>query len=121
MPELIKSPTQIKAAGNKPKIIKEYIGRVNSKTQDVSIAHMQSPGGWVEPGQKPEFDEYTVILKGMLRVTTKDSSIDVQAGQAILVNKGEWVTYSTPTPEGAEYMAVCLPAFGMDIVHRDGE
>ena len=119
MPKLIKAPTQVKAAGNKPKIIKEYIGRVNSKTSAVSIAHMQSPGGWMEPGQKPEFDEYTVVLKGALRVTTHEGTIDVNAGQAVLVSQGEWVKYSTPSPEGAEYIAVCLPAFGMDIVHRD--
>jgi len=116
---LIKNPTRISAAGNKPKIIKEYIGRVNSKTAEVSVAHMQSPGGWVELGQIPEFNEYTVVLKGMLRVTSKTGSLNVKEGQAIIVPKGEWVQYSSPQPGGAEYIAVCLPAFSPDTVHRD--
>ena len=119
MPTHIKAPGIIKAAGNKPKIIEEYIGRVNSKTPDVSIARMRSPQGWVEPGQQPEFDEYTLVLKGTLRVTTRDGSIDVQAGQAIITHRGEWVQYSTPGADGAEYVAVCLPAFSLDTVHRD--
>lgn len=119
MPTLIHHPTQIKAAGNKPKIIKEYIGRVNSKTSEISVAHMQSPAGWVEPGQTPEFDEYTVVLKGCLRVDFKGGGFDVNAGQAVLVNKGEWVRYSSPHPQGAEYIAICLPAFSIEIVHRD--
>ena len=119
MPELIKSPTIIEAAGNKPKIIEEFIGRVNSKSGELSIAKMKSPGGWEEPGQTPEFDEYTIVLKGLLRVETKGSSVDVEAGQAIITHKGEWIKYSTPTPEGAEYIAVCLPAFSPDTVHRD--
>jgi mannose-6-phosphate isomerase-like protein (cupin superfamily) len=119
MPTHVKQPGIIQAAGNKPKIIEEYIGRVNSKTSDVSIARMKSPQGWVEPGQKPEFDEYTIVLRGMLRVTTKSGVIDVRAGQAIITHKGEWVQYSTPEAEGAEYVAVCLPAFSMDTVHRD--
>ena len=117
MPTLIKEPTIIEAAGNKPKIIKEFIGRVNSKTSEVSIAKMESPAGWVEPGQTPEFDEYTVVLKGMLKVKTKESVFDVNAGEAIITHKNEWVQYSTP--EGAEYIAVCLPAFSPDTVHRD--
>ena len=119
MARLIKSPTQIKAAGNKPKIIKEYIGRVNSQTQSLSIAQMKSPPGWVEPGQKPEFDEYTVVLKGVLRVKTKSGRYDVKAGQAIIVESGEWVQYSSPAKGGAEYIAVCLPAFSPQTVHRD--
>lgn len=119
MPTLIAKPTRIEAAGNKPKLIDEYIGHVNSSTTGVSIAHMRSPGGWVEPGQTPEFDEYTVVLKGLLRVETHEGSVDVREGQAIITHKGEWVRYSTPDPSGAEYMAVCLPAFTMDSVHRD--
>ena len=119
MPIHIASPSIIEAAGNKPKIIEEYIGRVNSGTSDVSVARMKSPGGWVEPGQPPEFDEFTVVLKGMLRVATRKSVVDVEAGQAIITLRGEWVQYSTPEPEGAEYVAVCLPAFSMDLVHRD--
>lgn len=119
MPTLIPSPTQIKAAGNKPKIIDEFIGRVNSHTDAVSIARMQSPGGWVEPGQTPQFDEYTVVLKGMLRVTHKGGTIDVRAGQAVITHAGEWVQYGSPEPGGAEYIAVCLPAFSMETVHRD--
>ena len=119
MPCLIKKPTLIKAAGNKPKIIKEFIGRVNSDTRGVSIAHMKSPTGWVEPGQKPEFDEYTVVLKGKLQVKFKRKTFAVKAGQAVIVNKGEWVQYSTPAKKGAEYIAVCLPAFSPDTVRRD--
>ncbi|MCO4294587.1 cupin domain-containing protein [Solitalea sp. MAHUQ-68] len=119
MPTLIKNPSVIEAAGNKPKIIKEYIGRVNSKTAAVSVAKMESPSGWVEPGQTPEFDEYTLVLKGTVRVTTKDGVLDVNAGEAIIVHKGEWVQYSSPGPEGAEYVAICLPAFSMETVHRD--
>ena len=119
MPIKIEKPIIIEAAGNKPKIIEEYIGNVNSKTSDVSVAKMKSPGGWVEPGQTPEFDEYTVVLKGMLRVTTKENVFDVNAGQAIITNKGEWIQYSTPGEDGAEYIAVCLPAFTPNTVHRD--
>ena len=119
MPTLIAAPTVIKAAGNKPKKIEEFVGRVNSKTAAVSVARMQSPPGWVEPGQTPEFDEYTVVLRGSLRVTSKQGTIDVQAGQAVITHQGEWVQYSTPGPEGAEYLAVCLPAFSPDSVHRD--
>jgi len=119
MPTHIKHPSVIEAAGNKPKRIEEFIGRVNSKTGGVSVARMQSPGGWVEPGQTPEFEEYTVVLRGSLRVTTRDGVIDVAAGEAVITHKGEWVQYSTPGAEGAEYIAVCLPAFSMDTVHRD--
>lgn len=119
MPTLISSPTRITAAGNKPKLIDEYIGRVNSHSEQLSIAHMRSPSGWREPGQTPEFDEYTVVLKGTLRVEHKDGILDVKAGQAVMATGGEWVRYSTPDPEGAEYIAVCLPAFAMDTVHRE--
>jgi mannose-6-phosphate isomerase-like protein (cupin superfamily) len=102
-----------------PKRIEEFIGRVNSKTDSVSIARMKSPSGWTEPGQTPEFDEYTIVLRGFLRVTTRTGVIDVKAGQAIIANRGEWVQYSTPGPDGAEYFAVCLPAFSQGAVHRD--
>lgn len=120
MPTLIPTPTQIAAVGNKPKIIREYIGRVNSKTDALSIAHMTSPGGWVEPGQRPSFDEYTVVLKGALHVKTEDgNTIVVNAGQAIIAHAGEWVQYSTPGEEGADYIAVCHPAFSMETVRRD--
>ncbi len=119
MPIVIKEPSIIMAAGNKPKIIEEYFGRVNSKTEAASVARMKSPAGWVEPGQTPEFDEYTVVLKGTLRVTSKNGIADVHAQQAVLVPKGEWVQYSSPEEDGAEYVAVCLPAFSPDIVHRD--
>jgi mannose-6-phosphate isomerase-like protein (cupin superfamily) len=119
MPTLIATPTRVEAAGNKPKLIDEYIGRVNSGTIHASVAHMRSPGGWQEPGQTPEFDEFTVVIKGMLRVEHTRGSIDVRAGQAIVAHRGEWVRYGTPEPDGAEYIAVCLPAFSMDTVHRD--
>jgi len=120
MPELVTAPTRIVAAGNKPKSIDEYVGRVNSKTEAVSIAHMRSPAGWVEPGQTPEFDEYTLVLGGMLRVRHAGGVLDVRAGQAVIARGGEWVQYSSPEPEGAEYVAVCLPAFSPGTVHRDG-
>jgi ethanolamine utilization protein EutQ len=119
MPTLIAQATRIQAAGNKPKLIDEYIGRVNSKTSAASVAHMRSPGGWVEPGQTPEFDEFTVVLKGTLRVEHEQGHLDVAAGQAVVAHAGEWVRYSTPNAEGAEYIAVCLPAFSMETVHRD--
>lgn len=119
MPKLIDDPTIIEAAGTKPKLIEEFIGRVNSATKGISIARMRSPGGWTEPGQTPEFDEYTVVLRGMLRVTTRSETIDVRAGQAVVTQRGEWVQYSTPEPEGAEYIAVCVPAFSPETVHRD--
>jgi mannose-6-phosphate isomerase-like protein (cupin superfamily) len=119
MPTLIEAPTRVTAAGNKPKLIDEYIGRVNSAHSDLSIAHMRSPGGWQEPGQTPEFDEFTFVLKGMLRVEHGGGCLDVRAGQAVVAHRGEWVRYSTPEPDGAEYIAVCLPAFSMDTVYRD--
>ncbi|MEW4529740.1 cupin domain-containing protein [Maioricimonas sp. JC845] len=119
MPVLIKSPTIVEAAGNKPKEIQEFVGRVNSDTSDLSIARMKSPAGWIEPGQTPEFDEYTIVLRGTLRVETREQTFDVPAGQAIIVSAGEWVKYSTPGDEGAEYIAVCRPAFSPDTVHRD--
>lgn len=119
MPKLIEQPTRIEAAGNKPKLIDEYIGRVNSQTEGVSIAQMRSPSGWMEPGQRPEFDEFTIVLKGMVRVEYEGGYIDVQAGQAAIAYKGEWVRYSTPEADGAEYIAICLPAFSPDTVHRD--
>ena len=121
MPTLISQPTRVEAAGNKPKLIDEYIGRVNSSTPGVSVAHMRSPDGWLEPGQTPDFDEYTIVLRGMLRVEHCGGAIDVQAGQAVLTRKGEWVRYSTPEPGGAEYIAVCVPAFSVESVHRDAE
>ncbi|HLZ42457.1 MAG TPA: hypothetical protein VKQ11_15925 [Candidatus Sulfotelmatobacter sp.] len=119
MPTLIPQPTRIEAAGNKPKLIDEYVGRVNSKTSAASVAHMRSPEGWLEPGQTPEFDEFTIVLKGMLRVEHKGGALDVHAGQAVVAHAGEWVRYSTPQEGGAEYIAVCLPAFSMETVHRD--
>src|SRR5712691_6941676 len=119
MPEHLRQPTRIVAAGNLPKQIDEYIGRVNSKTAAVSVAHMRSPAGWVEPGQTPEFDEYTVVLRGMLRVEHRGGAINVRAGEAVIARRGEWVRYSSPLPEGAEYVAVCVPAFSPDTVHRD--
>ena len=119
MPRLIKKPVKIKAAGNRPKIISEFIGRVNSKSKAVSIARMKSPAGWIEPGQTPEFDEYTLVLKGTLRVISREGKTTVNAGQAVIVSRGEWVQYSSPKKGGAEYIAVCLPAFSPDTVHRD--
>ena len=119
MPTLIEKPSVIAAAGNKPKIIEEFVGRVNSRTDALSVARMQSPSGWVEPGQTPEFDEFTVVLRGSLRLTTRGGVHDVHAGQAVIAHAGEWVQYSTPGPDGAEYIAVCLPAFSIDTVHRD--
>ncbi|MFO7554889.1 MAG: hypothetical protein R6W88_06765 [Desulfobacterales bacterium] len=121
MPIKVEKPTTIKSAGNKPKEIKEYIGRVNSNTDEISIARMKSPAGWIEPGQTPEFNEYTIVLKGMLRVKTKDEIIDINEGEAIITQVREWVQYSTPTPEGAEYIAVCCPGFSPEAVHRDSE
>ena len=122
MPRFIDSPTTIKAAGTKPKIILEYVGRVNSGIDSVSLAHMKSPSGWVEPGQRPEFTEYTLVLGGELQVTTEDGCVTtVKTGQAIVAEPGEWLQYGTPGPEGAEYVAVCLPAFSPDTVHRDSD
>jgi len=127
MPIHISQPTRIQSAGNKPKLIDEYMGRVNTKTSAASVAHMRSPQGWLEPGQTPEFDECTIVLKGMLRVeyrvdpkdTNKLKTMDVHAGQAVVAHAGEWVRYSTPTEEGADYIAVCMPAFSIETVHRD--
>lgn len=121
MPRLITHPTVIAAAGNKPKRIEEYIGRVNSQDSGVSIARMVSPSGWVEPGQRPDFRELTVVLRGTLHVEHEAGALDVQAGQAVVTEPGEWVRYSSPAAEGAEYIAVCLPAFSPDTVHRDSE
>ena len=121
MPELIESPSRVEAAGTKPKLIDEYAGRVNNGETRLSVAHMRSPAGWVEPGQTPEFDEYTIVLRGRLRVTHRDGVIDVRAGEAVLARRGEWVRYDTPDPEGAEYVAVCLPAFSPETVNRDEE
>jgi ethanolamine utilization protein EutQ len=119
MPTLIPQPTRIQSAGNKPKLIDEYIGRVNSQTARASVAHMRSPGGWIEPGQTPAFDEFTVVLKGTLRVEHKSGFLDVATGQAVIAYAGEWIRYSTPLEGGAEYIAVCLPAFSMEMAHRD--
>ena len=117
MPILVSSPTRIPVPGNK--VIDEYIGRVNSQDEAVSIAHMRSPSGWSEPGQQPEFDEFTIVLRGSLHVESKDGVLDVQAGQAVIARRGEWVRYSTPGAEGAEYVAVCVPAFELTAAHRD--
>jgi mannose-6-phosphate isomerase-like protein (cupin superfamily) len=119
MPRLIEQPTVIKSAGNKPKQIQEFAGRVNSGHAGVSVARMVSPSGWQEPGQRPEFEEITVVLRGMLRVEHEGGTFDVRAGQAVMTSPGEWVRYSTPEAEGAEYVAVCLPAFSPATVHRD--
>ena len=119
MPRHIETPTVVQAAGNKPKQIQEFIGRVNSGHDGVSVARMVSPGGWAEPGQRPEFDEMTIVLKGLVRVEHEGGVIDVRAGQAVVTSAGEWVRYSSPEPEGAEYIAVCLPAFSPATVHRD--
>ena len=119
MPTLIPAPSRIVAAGNAPKLIDEYVGRVTTRTPEVSIAHMRSPAGWIEPGQQPEFDEFTLVLKGMMRVEHRKGHLDVRAGQAVIVDRGEWIRYSTPEAGGAEYIAVCLPAFSPDTVHRD--
>jgi mannose-6-phosphate isomerase-like protein (cupin superfamily) len=119
MARLIENPTRVTAAGNKPKAIEEFVGRVNSGTEQVSIARMRSPAGWVEPGQTPAFDEYTVVLRGSLHVATSEGEFDVAAGQAVIASAGQWVRYSTPSPEGAEYIAVCVPAFSQETVFRD--
>jgi mannose-6-phosphate isomerase-like protein (cupin superfamily) len=119
MPRHIETPTVVEAAGNKPKQIQEFIGRVNSGHDAVSVARMVSPGGWVEPGQRPDFDEMTIVLKGLVRVEHEGGVIDVRAGQAVVTSAGEWIRYSSPEADGAEYIAVCLPAFSPDTVHRD--
>src|SRR6186713_1360772 len=121
MPKLIERPTKIEAAGTKPKQIEEFAGRVNSGHAAVSVARMVSPQGWLEPGQRPEFEEITVVLRGMLRVEHEAGTLDVRAGQAVVTAPGEWVRYSTPEAEGAEYVAVCLPAFSLETVHRDAD
>ena len=121
MPRLIANPTIIQAAGNKPKIIEEYAGRVNSGHETTSVARMVAPAGWLEPGQRPEFEEITVVLKGLLRVEHENGVLDVREGQAVVARPGEWIRYSCPEPGGAEYIAVCLPAFAPDTVNRDPE
>ena len=121
MPKKINGPSIIDAAGTRPKRIEEYFGQVNSGTGAVSIARMISPPGWQEPGQRPAFDEYTVVLDGRLRVESEDGTLDIRAGEAVITHAGNWVRYSTPEPEGAEYIAVCLPAFTPETVHRDDE
>ncbi len=121
MPLLISKPTRVIASGNKPKVIEEYVGRVNNGETTTSIARMRSPGGWMEPGQTPAFDEYTLVLVGLLRVKHRDGVLDVFAGQAVITRAGEWIQYSTPNPEGAEYIAICLPAFSPETVHRDAD
>lgn len=119
MPRLIEAPSIVQAAGTKPKRIEEFVGRVNSGHSSVSVARMRSPSGWLEPGQRPMFEEITIVLKGMVRVEHEGGSLDVKAGQAVITSPGEWVRYSTPDADGAEYVAVCLPAFSPDTVHRD--
>jgi mannose-6-phosphate isomerase-like protein (cupin superfamily) len=121
MARLIAKPTEIRAAGNPPKVIEEYVGRVNSGDESISVARMRSPSGWSEPGQAPAFDEYTVVLKGCLHLSLRDGDFDVMTGQAVIVEAGEWVRYSTPHPEGAEYLSVCLPAFSPALVRREPE
>jgi mannose-6-phosphate isomerase-like protein (cupin superfamily) len=121
MPELIEAPTRVAAAGTRPKVIEEFAGRVNTGEQRVSVARMRSPEGWVEPGQQPDFDEYTLVLDGSLQVESRGGTLAVRAGQAVLVRAGEWVRYSTPDAGGAHYVAVCLPAFSPETVHRDAD
>lgn len=121
MPKLISAPTVVEAVGNKPKRIEEFVGRVSTGDASHSVARMVSPPGWEEPGQRPEFEEITVVLRGTLHVETEDGALDVEAGQAVIAAPGEWVRYSTPGPEGAEYLSVCLPAFTPETVHRDDE
>ena len=121
MPQFIPSPSVVEAAGSKPKVIEEYVGHVNTREGRLSVARMRSPEGWLEPGQRPEFDEWTLVLDGTLRVEHEDGELTVGAGQAVLVEAGEWVRYSSPEPGGAHYVAVCLPAFSPDTVNRDAE
>jgi mannose-6-phosphate isomerase-like protein (cupin superfamily) len=121
MPKLIDTPTVIEAAGNKPKKIEEFVGRVNTGTREISVARMTSPAGWVEPGQVPEFMEITCVLRGEIHVAYQEGILVVKSGQTVVAEAGEWVRYSTPSPEGAEYIAICLPAFSPDTVHRDPE
>lgn len=120
MPRLVSAPVRVTAAGNKPKLIDEFVGRASTGATHVSAAHMRSPGGWLEPGQTPEFEEVTVVLRGLLRVEHRGGVLDVRAGQAVVTAPGEWIRYSTPEADGAEYVAICLPAFSPDTVHRDG-
>jgi len=119
MPTLVSHPSYVQAAGNKPKVIEEFVGRIRTGDKQVSIARMRSPAGWIEPGQTPEFDEYTLVLRGTLRVASREEVLDVVTGQAVIVRAGEWVQYSTPNADGADYVAICLPAFSPDTVHRD--
>ena len=119
MPRLIESPVRVAAAGEPPKTIDEYVGRASDGAEDVSLALMKSPPGWAEPGQRPEFDEYTIVLRGSVRVEFDGGALDVDAGQAVHCRPGEWVRYSTPGAEGAEYVSICLPAFSFEVVHRD--
>ena len=119
MPTFLKTPSIIQSAGNKPKVIEEFVGRVNSGSNGVSIARMKSPSGWIEPGQTPEFDEYTIVLRGSLHISSSEGTFEIKAGEAVIAHKGEWVQYSTPGPEGAEYVAICIPAFSVDSAHRD--
>ncbi len=121
MPTLIAEPTRVEAAGTPPKLIDEYVGRVNTSQSDLSVAQMHSPEGWMEPGQTPDFDEDTLVIRGLLRVQRRAGALDVRAGQGVDVRRGEWVRYSTPEPEGAEYVAICVPAFSLDSAHRDPE
>jgi quercetin dioxygenase-like cupin family protein len=121
MPTLIAAPTIVESVGNKPKVIREFIGRVNSDNAALSIAQMHSPGGWIEPGQTPEFDEYTLVIRGLVQVRHAAGTIEVRAGQAFIAHAGEWIQYSTPELDGAEYVAVCLPAFSPQLVHRDAD
>ena len=121
MPRLIDDPVRVAAAGKPPKTIDEFVGRASDGEEAVSLARMTSPSGWAEPGQRPEFDEYTIVLRGMVRVEHEGGMLDVQAGQAVHCRPGEWVRYSTPGPDGAEYVSICLPAFSFDVVHRDGD
>jgi len=121
VPRLIEAPVRVAAFGEPPKTIDEFVGRASDGAEDVSLARMESPPGWAEPGQRPEFDEYTIVLRGVVRVEHEDGAIDVGAGQAVHCRPGEWVRYSTPGPEGAEYVSICLPAFSFDIVHRDAD
>ena len=119
MAVLVPGPAYVQAAGNKTKVIEEFVGRISTDTGDVSIARMRSPGGWAEPGQTPDFDEYTLVLRGILRVVSKEGTLEVKAGQAVVARRGEWVQYSTPSPDGADYVSVCIPAFSPSTVHRD--
>jgi mannose-6-phosphate isomerase-like protein (cupin superfamily) len=121
MPTLIASPSRVTAAGTRPKRIDEYVGRVNTGHSELSVAHMCSPQGWIEPGQAPDFDEYTLVLRGLLRVEHREGTLDVRGGQAVVVPRGEWVRYSTPEADGAEYVAICVPAFSLEGANRDPE